>query len=169
MLVCKINLPVSNTHAVMKTLRQLSPILRFLPALACSFQAILCPPKARPRMVRASHLQIDCSLRLFFLVRFFCLHCQIELSVSERLPSIDEISVKISMNEWSHLCTIWQVRFLKLRHMTSHISRSAVMVSWMGAPQKCRLQTIVKKTCFVQIAKFFCRNSCLNVYFQIIK
>ena len=123
-------------------------------------------------MVRASHLQIDCSLHLFFLVRFFRLHCQIELSVSERLPSIDEISLKISMFAF-HLCTIWQVRFLKLRHITSHMSRSAVMVSWSvswtGAPQKCRLQIIVKKTCFVEIAKCFRRNSCLNVYFQIIK
>ena len=91
-----------------------------------------------------------------------------ELSVSERLSSIGDISVKISMFAF-RLGTIRQLRFLKLRHMTSHMSRSAVVVSWTGAPQKCRLQKIVKKSRFVQIKNFFRRDSYLNVYFQIRK
>ena len=103
----------SATHAVIKTHRQLSSILRFPPALACSFWAILRPTKGS-----STYGSSESSSNL---------HCQIELSVSERLPCIDEILVKISKSAF-HLCTIRQVRFLKLRHMTSHMSRSAERV-----------------------------------------
>ena len=144
----------SATHAVIKTLRQLSPVLCFLPALPCSFWAILRPTKGSSAYGSSKSSSNWLLALSFFLVRFFRLHRQIELSVSERLPCIDEILVKISKCAF-HLCTIRQVRFLKLHRMTSNMSRSAVMVSWTGASQKCRLQTIVKKNMFYSNHKIF--------------
>ena len=130
MLVCKINLPVSNTHAVIKTLRQL--FLQF-----CVFRlrspVVFEPFFVRQRLVRVWGSSKSSSNRLLTpsvpsISIFSSSLPNCELSVSERLSSIDDISVKISMFAF-RLCTIRQVRFLKLRHMTSHMSRSVVMVS----------------------------------------
>ena len=129
MLVCKINLPVSNTHAVIKTLRQL--LLQF-----CVFR-LLSPVVFEPFFVRQRLVRVWFERIIFksiarsiysFYLDFSSSLPNCELSVSERLSSIDDISVKISMFAF-RLCTIRQVRFLKLRHMTSHMSRSVVMVS----------------------------------------
>ena len=53
--------------------------------------------------------------------------------------------------------------------MTSYVSLLVCMISGAGVPQKCRLQKLVQKSRFVQIAKFFCRSYFYKVWFQIKK
>ena len=132
----------SATHAVIKTHRQLSSILRFPPALAGSFWAILRPTKGSSTY-GSSESWAFCFRKTALYRRNFGEDLKVCLSfVYDPTSEVPEA--------------------------TSH-DITYEPVSWTGASHKCRLQTIVKKTCFIQIAKFFRRNSCRNVYFQIIK
>ena len=53
--------------------------------------------------------------------------------------------------------------------MTSYMSLLVCMISGSGVPQKCRLQKLVKKLRFVQMAKLFRRSYFNKVQFQIRK
>ena len=57
--------------------------------------------------------------------------------------------------------------------MTSYVSLLVCMISGAGVPKKCRLQKLVKKSHFVQTAKFFRRsyfnNISIIVFFNFIK
>ena len=121
MLVCKINLPVRNTLAVIKTLRQL--FLQFFVFRLLS-PVVFEPFFVRQRLVRVwferiIFKSIARSICSFYFDSISSSLPNCELSVSERLSSIDDISVKMSMFAF-RLCTIRQLRFLKLRHVTSH-------------------------------------------------